>query len=633
MTPTAKPVWAHTQGQPAVRSFAEQARAGVFSYGSSVLGAHVFGGVTPEGDQLILMAQGSGPEVRFAAEQLNALTPKFTRSDPPGALLCPLSWPIVVQVANTYPGRWHPTPQLAAWLREEGERRFSPMTGGLSAYSGSRVPYPHQVSGALGIARHGRALLWDDPGTGKTMSAVLGLLERAAAGHEVLPIVVVCPRSVLRGWAEEFTRCAPGWRVKLWHGEGRRELAHTADVYVTTYGTLIRDAAAQNDRRPGYSQALLKLKPTSLVLDEFHLTKNAAAKQSRAATRLGRKVAQFIGLSGTPITHHPADQWPALDLLEPGAWPSLERWRARYCLVVVGEREEVIGLHPGTANEYREVLLGRTRRVAKQDVLKDLPPKIYSVRKIEMPDRYRKIYREMANQMLTEVDDGSELSVMDAIVLVNRLSALACAAGEVELVPKLDAAGAPVINELTGEPMTTQRLHLRNPSWKVDTLLEILDERPGRQTLAFTDSRELANLAIESAGKAGHRVGCVLGGQSKGQRDANIAAFQAGERDLMVLTLKAGGVGITLTAADTVVFLQRPYSIVESIQAEDRAHRIGSERHESIEIIDVRSIGTVDVEIPHVLADKAGQLSDVVGDPRILRQLFGGSPAGGADES
>jgi SNF2 family DNA or RNA helicase len=103
-----------------------------------------------------------------------------------------------------------------------------------------------------------------------------------------------------------------------------------------------------------------------------------------------------------------------------------------------------------------------------------------------------------------------------------------------------------------------------------------------------------------------------------------VDAFQRGDLDVICATTGAGGVGITLTAASTEIFLQRPQSLVESIQSEDRAHRIGSEVHESIEIIDIVAAGTIDMRTRELLRTHAGQLSELVRDPRIVDQLLGG---------
>jgi SNF2 family DNA or RNA helicase len=143
--------------------------------------------------------------------------------------------------------------------------------------------------------------------------------------------------------------------------------------------------------------------------------------------------------------------------------------------------------------------------------------------------------------------------------------------------------------------------------------------------VTFTPSRQLVMLAADAARKAGLQVGLVVGGQAMAERTDTVNAFQAGKLDLLCATTGAGGVGLTLTAAGTVVFLQRPWSIVEALQAEDRCHRIGSEIHDSIEVIDIVAASTIDSRVRAVLREKAGQLADLLQDQRIVTELLGGS--------
>ena len=173
-------------------------------------------------------------------------------------------------------------------------------------------------------------------------------------------------------------------------------------------------------------------------------------------------------------------------------------------------------------------------------------------------------------------------------------------------------------------PDRHMHVHPKLPSWKIDALMDIMAERADEQVVCFAESKRLIMLAGQVAEKAGIKVGYIVGGQSPKERTATIAEFQSGARQLILATTGAGGVGITLTAARTVVFLQRPWSYVDATQAEDRCHRIGSERHESIDIIDIVTANTVESRVRSVLKEKAGQLAEFVKDPRIVAQILGG---------
>jgi SNF2 family DNA or RNA helicase len=280
---------------------------------------------------------------------------------------------------------------------------------------------------------------------------------------------------------------------------------------------------------------------------------------------------------------------------------------------------EILGLHPYTEPEFRATLTGQHRRVSKADVLSHLPPKVYSTRSVVLPPAYRKAYDDMETEMIADLPDGGELSVMSVLAQITRLGQLASAAADVEVTY------GPEVDEETGEEREHVHVTLKAPSWKVDELLAVLDERPGQPVVAFSPSRQLVMLAANAAEATGRQVGLVVGGQSMAERTDTVAAFQAGKLDLLAVTTGAGGVGLTLTAAGTVVFLQRPWSLVEALQAEDRCHRIGSEVHDSIEVIDIVASNTIDSRVRAVLRDKAGQLADLLQDQRIVTELLGGS--------
>src|SRR5690606_7370639 len=152
------------------------------------------------------------------------------------------------------------------------------------------------------------------------------------------------------------------------------------------------------------------------------------------------------------------------------------------------------------------------------------------------------------------------------------------------------------------------------------------DERPSGSApvIVFASSKQLIDLAGAAVADSGRRVGYIVGGQTAKRRTETVKAFQAGELDVLLATTQAGGVGLTLTAADSIVFLQRPWSLVDSTQAEDRAHRPGSEQHESIQIVDILTNRTIDTQIRAALKEKAGQLAELVKDPRIVAELLGG---------
>jgi len=578
--------------------------------------ATIYGELSTDASDIILVAAGPDEQIAFASKQIALLTPLISKTDPRGGLQMATTWAGVIQLAETFGRMWSPGPRLRAWIAEQLELRFAPTRPLTATPPAGLIPRGYQAEGANLIAETGRALIFDEPRTGKTITAILGLVEREAAGHPVTPIVVVCPASVVDPWVEHFQAWAPQWAAVTWRGgpAKRRELAGTAQVYVTSFDTARRDAKGTVLR----DNPLMAVKPMSVVVDECHRTKNQGTAQSQAVRQLASKADNFLALSGTAITHHPANLWPTLHSLSPGAWPSRERWVARYCLAVPGDYgEDILGLHQGTEPEFRTALAGQYRRVARADVLDEMP-KVYSVRTVELPAEYRKAYDAMEEQMLAEMPDGGEMSVMDVLSKLGVLQLMACAATAMTITYETVV--------VDGLEVSKPHRHttLKAPSWKVDALLEVLEERPGDNVLAFAPSKQLMVLAGEAAAKRGLQVGYVIGGQKAADRTATVKAFQAGELDLLCATTGAGGTGLTLSAAGTLVFLQRPYSLVDSLQSEDRAEG-DQTKTRGTEVIDIVASNTIDTRVRSILRQRAGQLADLVQDPRIVAELLGGA--------
>lgn len=576
----------------------------------------VYADITNDKKKIIVMVLGQvgDEDMRRVGAYLSMMTALGEASDPPGAILFDLSWPTVVQLAQ-FGQQLRQGEDLHAWVQEEITRRtqlaealnYQPPEG--------MVPYAHQIEGAALIAATGRAVLVDDAGTGKTPTAILGLMEReATTWEEIAPVLVLCPNSVVDPWVDRWREWAPNVTVTKWRGTPakRAKLVGTAQVYVASYDTAIKDADSTKPK----NNALIKLAPKTLVIDECQEIKNVDAARSHAARRLAKLADNIVALSGTPITHHAGDFWPTLTCLEPKAWTAKERWTGRYCLSnPSGDYgQQIIGLNPAFEPEFRTALMGQFRRVAKEDAT-DLPDKVYSTRTVSLPPKWRQVYDDFEADMFAELPDGQELESFNVLTKMTHLSQLASAAADVEITTDLNK---------DGEEVEHVHVHLKKPSWKVDALLEVLAERGGKPVVVFAPSRQLIEMAGKACDKAGYKVGYIIGGQHTDERSKQISSFQNGELDVMCVTTKAGGVGITLTAADCAIFLQRPWSYVDASQAEDRLHRIGSEIHESIEIIDIITENTIDTRVRAVLREKAGNLAELVKDPRIARQVLGG---------
>lgn len=535
----------------------------------------------------------------------------------------PWSWPGLVQTWSTLPGAGM-TPELEAKAGAELDWRTSEPPPLAYEPPAGMVPYHWQDSAArrfaLGVAQgfRGQALLSDDMGTGKTATVILSLVEAHIRTLSIFPVVVVCPASVIPSWVKAWGAWAPDYHVmdhrgpKRWDRNPGRHAE--VEVMVTSYETMARDV-----------DKLGKLGVTSVVFDEHHAIKNSQSKRTIAARSLARRAANVIGMSGTPIAHGPDDLHPMLASLDENAWPSKERYVARYCDVVPDEvgATVAVGLRADRRSELDLCLAGVQRRVTKAEAAPFLPPKVYTVRSVAMPKAWRETYDRLAEEMIAQLpDDGAELSPMSALAQMSQLQALAAAPCNMWEEPVTDRDGEPVLT-VDGVPKITQHVDPLPGGWKAAELLALLEETQ-EQVVVFAPSRKLIDAVAVDLDGAGISYRLLTGAVTAKARQAGIDDFQAHRARVMLATTGAGGVGVTLTAASIVVFLARPWSLIEALQAEDRAHRIGSEVHSRIEIVDIVTEGTIEAAVRRVLVDKAMSLADVLHDPEIARQVLGG---------
>ena len=607
--------------------------------------ATLFGELTADGQDIILVGEGDDWEMDQLQARLKLLTMNVTPVDADGnpvregdwqrytdALRVPATWATVVELGwslNGFPGfAWVPQGRLNEWSADETIRRTSPvppLPEDLLPPWVKRTPRSYQAEGAALIAAEGSLLLLDDPGTGKSATTLLGLEARRQAGTGIFPMVIVVPSwEVGRAWADEIAIWELPWPAPIMHKgpdrlQGRdmrsfRQLSETSGgILITTYATLRNDAA--DSRGP-----LVKLAPVTVIADEIHLAKNGEAKQTRALGRIARPARNKVGLSGTAIKHDTGDVHPMADAIMPRAFPDRKRFVSRFCARIEDDYgERIVGLNPAAEEEFFAIWDRQLRRVSKADVLPELPPKVYSERRPDIPPEWVTAYDTMEQDMLARLPDGSELPAMTTLLKFMRLSQLASCAADVDVTTEWD--------ELLQMEVPKYNVTLKYPSWKAESLMEIAAERQGAPIVCFTASRQLAMITgRQYCEPAGLRTGYITGvgdGITWTTRQRDLDAFQAGKLDMMICTAKAGGTGITLTRSDTAVFLQRDLELDNGVQPEDRLQRIGS-RHASIDIIDVIARGTVEDRVRQRLREKMGMLAQLVRDRRLVTELLGG---------
>ena len=370
------------------------------------------------------------------------------------------------------------------------------------------------------------ALLADDMGLGKTLQALCALQGRT---------LVVAPTSVLHNWANEIQRFRPELRVSLYHGPGRR-LDPKAQVTLTTYAILRLDAGALAAEDWG-----------TLILDEAQAIKNPDSQVARAAHRLH---AEFrMALSGTPVENRLAELWSIFQALNPGLLGSRRDFEERYARPIsLGDSE--------SAERLRERLRPFVLRRLKRDVAPELPPRTDIVLRAELEPSEREVYD--AIRAATRHDVVARLTtgggVLQALEALLRLRQACC---HPALVPGQSAEG----------------------SSKTTLLVELLEEAvaDGHKALVFSQWTSLLDLVEPMLQKVS--IGFTRLDGSTRDRGAVVASFQdeAGP-PVLLASLKAGGLGLNLTAADSVFILDPWWNPAAEDQAADRAHRIGQTR-------------------------------------------------------
>ncbi|HXV93668.1 MAG TPA: DEAD/DEAH box helicase, partial [Pseudonocardia sp.] len=430
------------------------------------------------------------------------------------------------------------------------------------------------------------ACLADDMGLGKTVQLLALEAHERTPGPADPPVatLLVCPMSLVGTWEREAARFAPALRVHVHHGARRLrgdELASRAaesDLVVTTYATATRDA-----------DDLAAVTWHRLVLDEAQNVKNSLSGPARAVRRFA--AAHRVALTGTPVENRLAELWALMDVLNPGLLGSAERFRARFAVPVERHGDtEAAGLLRRLTRPY---LLRRVK--TDPTIIDDLPEKI------EITQHYR-LTREQASLYRTVVDDMMErISGSDGIA--RRGNVLAAMAK---------------LKQVCNHP--AQLLHdgsaIGHRSGKVARLEELLGEilAEGDRALCFTQFVEFgAMLVPHLSARFDTEIAFLHGGLPKKRRDAMVERFQSGEGPpVLMLSLKAGGTGLTLTSANHVIHLDRWWNPAVEDQATDRAFRIGQRR--TVQVRKFLCPGTVEERIDEMIRSKRALAGAVVGD-------------------
>ncbi len=476
--------------------------------------------------------------------------------------------------------------------------------------SDERLPKPEQPEGFVGslrpyqlrglawlafLEKHGLgACLADDMGLGKTIQLLALALMRRDGHAPPGPSLVVAPMSVVENWQREARRFAPSLSALVHHGPERLtgdalvERAGQVDLFITTYALVNR-----------YQEDLKRVQWGRIVLDEAQNIKNPGAKQSQAVRSL--PAARRIALTGTPVENRLSELWSIMQFCNPGWLGSIDRFRRRFAAPIEKRHDKA------RRERLRALVQPFVLRRLKSDpnVTADLPPKVESKEYCVLTPEQAALYQAVVNEMLGEVDRAEGVRRRGVVLAM--------------LVKLKQICNHPAQLTVAGADEDELR-ELSSPdparSGKATRLLEMLDEAlsAGDQALIFTQFRKMGGLLSSMIMQAFDRETLFLhGGTPQKMRQQMIDRFQKadGSAPVFILSLKAGGVGMNLTAASHVFHYDRWWNPAVENQATDRAHRIGQTR--TVQVHKFVVAGTLEERIDQMIEEKTELAQTVIG--------------------
>jgi SNF2-related domain/SNF2 Helicase protein/Helicase conserved C-terminal domain len=471
---------------------------------------------------------------------------------------------------------------LGELLAGQVDRRIEPVSTP-DGFTGALRPYQERGLAWLAFLEQLGlgAVLADDMGLGKSATILALLLHQEATA----PTLLICPMSLVGNWQREVAKFAPHLRVHVHHGAERAkgraftQAVAEADLVLTTYALAARDAAALAD-----------VTWHRIVVDEAQAIKNAATRQALAVRGLPAR--HRIAVTGTPVENRLADLWSIMEFANPGLLGSAITFRARFAEPVERRGDEE------AASRLRRLTGPFVLRRVKTDksIIADLPEKVETEVVCNLTAEQASLYQAVVDDMMARIE-SSEGIERRGLVLATMTK----------------------LKQVCNHPAQLLRDGSRLPgrSGKLDRLDGILDEvlAAGEKALLFTQYAEFGGmLRGYLSARFGREVLFLHGGVAKADRDVLVNRFQdpgPTSPPLFVLSLKAGGTGLTLTAANHVIHVDRWWNPAVEDQATDRAFRIGQTRN--VQVHKFVCAGTVEQKISDMIRDKRGLAARIVG--------------------
>ncbi|MEV0298210.1 DEAD/DEAH box helicase [Nocardia sp. NPDC050710] len=445
---------------------------------------------------------------------------------------------------------------------------------------------PYQRRGLTWLATMSRmgcgAILADDMGLGKTVQVLALLVHEREAAPDAAgrpgPTVLVCPMSVVGNWQREAARFAPDLRVLVHHGVGRRTGAELdaavsdSDLVITTYALLARDI-----------EELGRQSWERIVLDEAQHIKNAGTRQARAARALAAR--HRLALTGTPVENRLEELRSILDFAMPTLLGSPQTFRARFAVPIEREQDQ------NAISRLRFLTQPFVLRRVKTDpaVISDLPEKLEMTVRANLTVEQAALYQAVVDDMMAKIKDAKGMARKGAVL------------GALTRLKQVCNHPAHFLGD--GSRILLRGNHRSGKLALIEDVLEsVLAD--GEKALLFTQFREFGDIiAPYLTERFGTTVPFLHGGVPKKRRDAMVEDFQSGDGPpLMLLSLKAGGTGLNLTAANHVVHLDRWWNPAVENQATDRAFRIGQQRN--VQVRKLVCVDTIEEKIDEMINGK-----------------------------
>lgn len=488
-------------------------------------------------------------------------------------------------------------PKLAKTIESLLDVKSIPSTPVPENFHGELRPYQQQGLSWLNFHR-GLGLgacLADDMGLGKTIQVIAYLVHLKEQGISKRPSIIICPTSVLGNWQKELERFAPELSVYTHYGQNRKkedEFLHRvlkADVVLTSYGHVNQD-----------SETLGNMVWSAIILDEAQNIKNAYTKQAKAVR--GLMGDHKIALTGTPMENRLTELWSIFDFLNPGYFGSLNGFKQRFVAPIEkdNDQEKIRQLQ----QLVRPVLMRRTKQ--DEEVALNLPDKLeqkeYAPLTVEQASLYEQLVKDTFEKMRELAGfqrRGLILSMLSKLKQV-------CDHPALFLKEDIHSFGKRTINR----------------SGKMELLVDLVRDIHDQQEscLIFTQFVGMGELIRHVLEKEfGGNVLFLHGGVSKAARDKMIEQFQDGKHSIFILSLKAGGVGLNLTAANHVIHYDRWWNPAVENQATDRAYRIGQKRF--VHVHKLITTGTLEEKIDAMLERKQALNNEIIQSEQWITEL------------